>query len=72
MNECHRCSVEHDDPVLDREIELTAIARCVHHVREGSNHSSGCMANGYGCFLSVRYLFIVVLVVYTSPYFSTP
>ena len=22
VNECHRCSVEHDDPVLDREIEL--------------------------------------------------
>ena len=22
MNECHRCSVEHDDPLLDREIEL--------------------------------------------------
>ena len=26
VNECHRCSVEHDDPVLDREIELP---RCV-------------------------------------------
>ena len=22
VNECHRCSVEHDDPVLDGEIEL--------------------------------------------------
>ena len=29
VNECHRCSVEHDDPVLDREIELHVIARCV-------------------------------------------
>ena len=29
VNECHRCSVEHDDPVLDREIELQEIARCV-------------------------------------------
>ena len=27
VNECHRCSVEHDDPVLDREIELQEIAR---------------------------------------------
>ena len=26
VNECHRCSVEYDDPVLDREID---IARCV-------------------------------------------
>ena len=25
VNECHRCTVEHDGPVLDREIE---IARC--------------------------------------------
>ena len=22
VNKCHRCSVEHDDPVLDREIEM--------------------------------------------------
>ena len=22
MNECHRCPLEHDDPVLDREIEI--------------------------------------------------
>ena len=22
VNECHGCSVEHDDPVLDREIEI--------------------------------------------------
>ena len=22
VNECHWCSVQHDDPVLDREIEL--------------------------------------------------
>ena len=29
VNECHRCSVEHDDPVLDREIELQEIARGV-------------------------------------------
>ena len=25
LNECHRCSVEHDNPVLDREIELQEI-----------------------------------------------
>ena len=29
VNECHRCSLEHDDPVLDREIELQEIAKCV-------------------------------------------
>ena len=27
MNECHRFSVEYDDPVLDREIELQEIVR---------------------------------------------
>ena len=26
---CHRCSLEHGDPVSDREIELHEIARCV-------------------------------------------
>ena len=35
MNECHRCSVEHDDPVLDREIELQEIARCVKNNKTG-------------------------------------
>ena len=35
VNECHRCSVEHDDPVLDREIE---IARCV---RKLKNNKTG-------------------------------
>ena len=30
VNECHTCSVEHDDPVLDREIE---IARCVRKLK---------------------------------------
>ena len=34
MNECHRCSVEHDDPVLDREIELQEIARCVRKLQD--------------------------------------
>ena len=29
VNEYHRCSVEHDDPVLDREIELQEITRLV-------------------------------------------
>ena len=33
VNECHRCSVEHDDPVLDREIELQEIARCVRNLK---------------------------------------
>ena len=27
VNQCHRCSVEHDDPVLYRENELHEIAR---------------------------------------------
>ena len=27
VNECHRCSVEHDDPVLDREIELSKMCK---------------------------------------------
>ena len=34
VNECHRCSVEHDDPVLDREIELQEIARCVRKLKK--------------------------------------
>ena len=38
VNECHRCSVEHDDPVLDREIELHEIARCV---RKLKNNKTG-------------------------------
>ena len=29
VDECHRSSVEHDDPALDREIELHEIARHV-------------------------------------------
>ena len=33
VNECHRCSVEHDDPVLDREIELQERARCVRKLK---------------------------------------
>ena len=32
-DECHRCSVQHDDPVLDREIELHEIARCVRKLK---------------------------------------
>ena len=36
MNERHRCSVEHDDPVLDRENE---IARCVRKLK--NNNSCG-------------------------------
>ena len=32
VNECHRCSVEHDDPVLD---ELQEIVRCVRKLKIG-------------------------------------
>ena len=35
VNECHRCSVEHDDPVLDREIELHEIARKLKNTKTG-------------------------------------
>ena len=37
VNECHR---EHDDPVLDREIELQEIARCVRKPRLWESFSS--------------------------------
>ena len=39
VNECHRCSVEYDDPVLDREIELQEIVRCVRKLK--SNKTGG-------------------------------
>ena len=37
VNECHRCSVEHDDPVLDREQE---IARCVRKLKNNKTGGS--------------------------------
>ena len=37
VNECHRCSVEHDIPVLDREIE---IVRCVRKLKNNKTGSS--------------------------------
>ena len=38
VNECHRCSVEHDDhTVLDREIE---IARCVRKLKNNKTGGS--------------------------------
>ena len=40
VNECHRCSVEHDDPVLDREIELQEIARCVRKLKNNKTGGS--------------------------------
>ena len=40
VNECHRYSVEHDDPVLDREIELQEIARCVRKLKNNKTGGS--------------------------------
>ena len=40
VNECHRCSVEHDDPVFDREIELHEIARCVSKLKKNKTGGS--------------------------------
>ena len=40
VNECHRCSVEHDDPVLDWEIELQEIARCVRKLKNNKTGGS--------------------------------
>ena len=40
VKECHRCSVEHDDPVLDREIELQEIARCVRKLKNNKTGGS--------------------------------
>ena len=40
VNECHRCSVEHDDPVLDREIELQERARCVRKLKNNKTGGS--------------------------------
>ena len=39
VDECHRCSLEHDDPVLDRDIELHEIASCVSNTNSNSSHS---------------------------------
>ena len=60
MNECHRCSVEHDDPVLDREIE---IARCVHHVCEGSY--GGAVCSKTRCTEVYQYLLTVYTIVFS-------
>ena len=40
VDECHRYSVEHDDPVLDREIELQEIARCVRKLKNNKTGGS--------------------------------
>ena len=40
VNECHRCSVEHDDPVLDKEIELQEIVRCVRKLKNNKTGGS--------------------------------
>ena len=48
VNECHRCSVEHDDPVLDREIELQEIARCVRKLKNNKTGGSDGLVGEYG------------------------
>ena len=40
VKECHRCSVEHDNPVLDREVELQEIARCVRKLKNNKTGGS--------------------------------
>ena len=41
VDECHKCSVEHEDPVLDREIELQEIATCVRKLTNNKTGGSG-------------------------------
>ena len=60
VNECHRCSVEHDNPVLDREFE---IARCVRKLK--NNNSDGIVGEllkygGSGMIHLLHKLFEVV------------
>ena len=52
VNECHRCSVEHDDPVLDREIELQEIARCVRKLKNNkTGGSDGLVGESFSSML---------------------
>ena len=63
VNECHRCSVEHDDPVLDREIELQEIARCVRKLKNNKTGGSDGLVGEllkYGGSGMIHLLFEVV------------
>ena len=60
VNECHRCSVEHDDPVLDREIELQEIARCVRKLKNNKTGGSDGLYGGSGMLHLLHKLFEVV------------
>ena len=64
VNECHRCSVEHDDPVFDREIELHEIARCVSKLKKNKTGGSDGLVGEllkYGRSGMLHKLFEVVL-----------
>ena len=54
VNECHRCSVEHDDPVLDREIELQERARCVRKLKN-CRHWMHLTLNSYSVYCACAY-----------------
>ena len=43
-----RYSIEHDDPVLDREIELHEIARCVRKLKNNKTGGSDGLVGKYG------------------------